>query len=151
MSQLAPISAGSARAQRAFSLIEVIFALAIFSISILTMVGLMATGLNSAEDSSGNLAVANIQRLLRANLDATSYAKIAGLGTTPAYFTAAGYPTVQNPASTVDDPYYTVSYTVQSPNNSVVNSNSAEVVLVTVSSPYPVNTRTTTFSLFVAQ
>ena len=123
----------------AFSLVEVAFALAIFSFSMLTILGLMASGLSSADDSSRLTALANIQRLLRANLDATSYANVLST-TTPTYFTAAGYPTVQNPASAVDAPYYSVSYTVSAPKNSlVVSPNSGKVVQVAVSYPYPVN------------
>lgn len=136
--------------RRAFSLIEVVFALGVFSFSMLTIVGLLATGLHSASDSSRNTALANIQRLLRANVAATSYSSVTSAGTTATYFTAAGYPTVVNPVSTVDNPYYTLTYTTTAPTG-MVSAVKGEVVTATVRYPYPSNASTNTFSLFIAQ
>jgi uncharacterized protein (TIGR02598 family) len=139
------------RSRSAFSLIEVVFALAIFSFSMLTIVGLLASGLSSTDDSSRATALANIQRLLRANSNATTYANLATT-TAPAYFTATGNPTVQNPTYSADAPYYAVIYTVAAPQNSLlVNATSGKVVQFTVAYPYPTSARSSTFSLLVAQ
>jgi uncharacterized protein (TIGR02598 family) len=137
----------------AFSLIEVVLALAVFSFSMLTIVGVMATGLSSAGDSSRNVALANIQRLLRANVNAVAYANISAMGTTPAYYTSSGYPTTQSPTSAVDNPYFTVMYTTVTPKttDSVIGTSTGKVVLATVTYPFPSNVRTNTFSLFIAQ
>ncbi len=137
----------------AFSLIEVVLALAVFSFSMLTIVGVMATGLSSAGDASRNVALANIQRLLRANVNAADYANITTMGTTPAYFTSSGYPTTQSPASAVDNPYFTVTYATGTPKttDSVIGTSSGKVILASVTYPFPSDARTNTFSLFIAQ
>jgi uncharacterized protein (TIGR02598 family) len=145
--------AGSAfrRDRQAFSLIEVVFALAVFSFSILVIVGLMAAGLSSASDSSSSLAIANIQRVVRANLNATAYTNILNEVGTKSYFTVSGFPTTNSPASPVDAPYYDVSYTAANPAASLITSSSVEVVMIRVLSPYPVNAHTNIFTLFIAQ
>jgi uncharacterized protein (TIGR02598 family) len=134
---------------RAFSLIEVVFALAVFFFSMVTIVGLMATGLHSASDSSHTEALANIQRLTRANIAATTYSNVTNA---TSYFTAAGYPTVQSPSNPVDSPFYTLSYVTNLPTGLVSNVKATStIVAATVTYPYGVNASTNSFSLFIAQ
>jgi len=126
-------------------------AIAVFSFSMLTIVGLLGTGLTSAEGSSRNLAMANIERFERANLEATAYTNLVGTPSVTNYFTDAGCPTVLNPVSSSDNPYYSVSYTTNSLVNSLTSSGAAKIIQTSVVYPYPANAYTNTFCFFIAQ
>src|ERR1700679_3083285 len=132
---------GCKRKNRAFSLVEVVLALGIFAFAVLSIVGLMATGLNSAKDSSTNLAITNINRNLRADLQATPYSSLASATSTNYYFTDGGYPTTQSsPAPSA--PFYAVVLTTNAsiyPTGIGVPSTNAATVNVKISYPYPVD------------
>ena len=82
------------RIKKGFSLIEVVLALGVFSISILSITGLMATGLSSAKGSSTNLAVTNIMRGLRANVQSMPFSNLSRTGSPITYYYSAdGYQT----------------------------------------------------------
>lgn len=55
---------------RGFSLIEVVFALGIFSFALIAILGLFTTGLKTTKDSEGSLRAANTASLLVARLKA---------------------------------------------------------------------------------
>jgi uncharacterized protein (TIGR02598 family) len=140
---------------QAFSLIEVVIALGIFSFALLSIMGLMAEGMNSSRNSSTNQAMANISRNLRANLQATPFTNwISG---TPAYyyFTYGGYPTTAT--STGDNaPFYTAALIPGAPaypgnGTSPTTSQNAYTIVATVSYPYPGNALAVTNSYFIAQ
>ena len=139
------------RNKRAFSLVEVVLALGIFSVSILSILGLMATGLNSANGSSTNLAMTNIMRGLRADMQSTPFANLTrgSSGSITKYFGTDGYET-----TTVKDYFYQVTLTPNAPiypTGLTTTSANADTISVTISYPYPANTQAITNSLFVVQ
>ena len=117
----------------------------ILAFAVIPVVGLLATGLTSAKDSTTGQAVANITRSLRADLQTTP-----GLTTGPQthYFTDGGYPTS---GDTSTNAFYTAVLNSAAPTNSITSSTSARVIVVSISYPYPVNAQSSTFSFFVAQ
>jgi len=135
------------RNKRAFSLVEVVLALGIFSVSILSIVGLMATGLNSANGSSTNLAVTNIMRELRANIQSMPFSNLSRTGSITYHFGTDGY---TNTASSAY--YYTAILTPAAPAYpSGTSSTNADTISVVISYPYPANSQSITNSIFVAQ
>jgi uncharacterized protein (TIGR02598 family) len=132
-----------------FSLVEVVLALGIFSISILSIVGLMATGLNSASGSSTNLATTNIMRELRSDVQSMPFSSLSRTGSPVIYyFSVEGYQT-----TTVGAYFYKVTLTPVAPTypSSASTFVNADVISVNISYPYPANAQTITNSLFVAQ
>jgi len=143
--RLPPDCAGK---KRGFSLIEVMLALGVFSFGVLSIVGLMATGLDSTADSRTNLAIANITRQLRASLQATPYSSVAS-GTSYS-FTYGGYP-----VTSATGAYYTATLSPVSPvypSSASTTTTNAFIVDVQITYPYPSNAISTgTSSLFVAR
>ncbi len=143
---------GTGRSRRAaFTLIEVVVSLGIFSFALLSIVGLMATGLSTVKNSSNSQAVTNINRELRAALQATPFTNLV-IGTpTTYYFTANGYQTTKTGTSP-NAPYYTV---VMSPTTPTYPAGGTSANALSVSAsivyPYPANTQAVTNSYFVAQ
>jgi uncharacterized protein (TIGR02598 family) len=136
-----------ARKSCAFSLVEVVVSLGIFSFAVLSIVCLMATGLGSAKDSNTNLVIANITRNLRANLQAMPYSSLVSGTPITYYFTDSGFPT-----ATPSTCFYTVVMTPGVPvYPSGATSQNAYVLAVNISFPYPANANAITSSLFVAR
>ena len=141
---------------QAFTLIEVVLALGVFSFAVLSLVGTLGVGLDAVSTSNNSFAIANITRSLRANYQNTLYSTVVGTTTPPTtYFTSAGYPTTLSSATNANDPvYYTVTCTSATTNQastSLMSSQNAAVVAVNVSYPYPANAHSSAFSLFLAQ
>jgi uncharacterized protein (TIGR02598 family) len=136
---------------RAFSLIEVVIALAIFSFALLSIMGLMAEGLNSTRNSSTNQAMANISRNLRADLQATPFTNWTSGTATNYFFTYGGYPTTQS-GTDANAPFYTAALKPGAPifpgNATSLN---AYTVVAAVSYPYPANAQVLTNSYLIAQ
>lgn len=133
------------RAGTAFSLVEVVLAIGIVSFAVVAMLGLMATGLRSAEGSAVDLALANITRSLRAEAQATPYADLSR-GEQTFYFTEGGYPT---PDNSTEGAFYRVVMTPAVPAGSITTNN-ALVMGVQVYHPYPAQAQSNAFALFVA-
>ena len=131
----------------AFSLVEVVLALGILSFAGLAVVGLLVAGLNSSRESNTKLAVANITRHLRADLQATNYTSLTN-GTN--YFTDEGY---QITNGTTSNRFYTAVISPAAPvypTNGTTSTN-AKTVALNIFYPYPANALGITNSFFVAQ
>jgi uncharacterized protein (TIGR02598 family) len=137
--------------KRAFSLVEVVLALGIFSFAILSILGLMATGLNTVKSSSTSMTIANISRNLRADLQATPFTSLTLNSSITYYFTDRG-----NPTTTPANAYYVAVLTPLAPTYpgnaaSVLTSANAFNITAKISYPYPINAQAITNSYFVAQ
>ena len=143
------LPADCAGKKRGFSLIEVMLAIGVFSFGVLSIVGLMATGLDSTAGSRTNLAIANITRQLRASLQAAPYSSIAS-GTSYS-FSYGGYP-----VTSATGAYYTAVLTPVPPaypsSGQFSTSTNASIVRMVIMYPYPSNAISGgTSSLFVAR
>ena len=145
--------------RNAFTLVEVVLALGIVAFTVLPLLGVMSIGLNSVSSSNNSFAIANITRSLRANFQSADYATATATtaSSKPLYFTGAGYPGDPANPSNVNDPiYYTVTCNPVKTNStstspSLINSQNAAIISVSVSYPYPGNNQSSAFSLFLAQ
>jgi uncharacterized protein (TIGR02598 family) len=139
--------------KHAFSLVEVVLALGIFSFAILAIVGLMATGISTVQNSSTNMAIANISRSLRASVQATPFTNWVSGGSPVSYTSTTNYYTVNGyPTTTPGNYFYTAALIPAAPvYPSGLTSTNACIVGAIIYYPYPVNTQVITNSLFVAQ
>ncbi|MBE7157256.1 MAG: hypothetical protein INR62_02250 [Rhodospirillales bacterium] len=139
------------RRAQAFSLIEVVLSAGILAFAVVPVVGLLAMGLTSTKDSTTDLAVANIVRSLRADFQANTGPFFTAAPAAPQshYFTADGYPTTATDATA--KPFYQADVSWSVPTSSVTTSNSARVVSVSITYPYPAHAQSSAASFFVAQ
>jgi len=145
--------AGRRFRKNGFTLVEVVLAMGVFVFAVLSVVGVMATGLDSVSTSNNNFAVANMTRSLRANFGSMNYTNVVSQGATQTlatnYFSNSGYATNTN-----DPVYYTVvcsSAATSQFATSLMSSTNAAVIAVNIIYPYPANVKTNTFALFLAQ
>jgi uncharacterized protein (TIGR02598 family) len=139
------------RNEAAFTLVEVVLSLGIFSFALLSVLGLMATGLSTVKNSSTNQAITNVNRELRATLQATPFTNLV-IGT-PAtyYFTASGYITTAS-GTAANAPFYTAVMAPAAPTYPAGGTSAnAFSVSVSIAYPYPANSQFVTNSYFVAQ
>ena len=145
----------------AFTLIEVVMAMAVVSFALVAIAGLLPVGLQTMRDSQNDQAVGTIANQLRGDLQQISFGTgtgtLGGLVSTTNYYTTEGVKTdVNNIAGQV---FYLASFAVT---NAAVNGsaysassttspNNAAVVTVTLIYPYPAYTQTNSFSLFATK
>jgi uncharacterized protein (TIGR02598 family) len=144
---------------RAFSLIEVVLAIGVVSFALLTIVGLLPTGLATMQKAQLLQATANIANQIRGQVlllsfCSTSSNAIQQLPQTHYYYTLDGIPVESGDS----DVYYTASFTTSSISASSAqisdasfSSDNAQTITVTVTYPPGVNNQTNTFSLLVAR
>ena len=159
LTYMAKIAAGirfsprfSSKNARAFTLVEVVISLGIFSFAFLSVAGLMAAGLSTVKNSSSSQAITNINRSLRASLQALPFTNFALGSSTTYYFTESGYSTTVTNTSP-NAPFYKAVLTAQTTTYPAVTGVSANAcnISATISYPYPVNALSITNSYFVAQ
>jgi len=132
--------------RRAFGLVEIAIALGIVSFAVLSLIGLMAVGLNASKTAREDTLVASLARNVFANLKTMDYPHLSSLGTTNFYFTYDGVATNQASASA----YYNCGVRILVPSQ-VALSHSVDVV-VDISRPYrAAQTNGTTFSSSIAE
>ena len=137
----------------AFSLIEVVLAVAIVSFSLLAIIGLLPVGLTSVRDSENDQAVGQIATQLRGQLQQISFVganagNISQLSGSNNFYTAEGLLITSSLTNLV--PYYRATFAVNKAGvaGSAFNTANADTVVVTLAYPAPVYNQTTTFSLF---
>lgn len=138
----------TSRAIRAhgFGLVEIAIALGIISFALLSLLGLMAVGLNASKTAREDTVVASLARNVLANLKTLNYAQLSALGSTNFYFTYDGAAT--NSASS--SAYYECRARILMPSQAML-SRSVDVVL-DISKPYrSAQTNGTTFSSSIAE
>jgi uncharacterized protein (TIGR02598 family) len=147
------------RKQQAFSLIEVVLAMGVFSFAFLSIVGVMAAGVNSVKNASTNEAITNINRNLRANIQATTFTNFTSGVSQTFYYTTGGFPTTTT-ATSPNAPFYAAvvtptasSYPAAPTGETVPATTSANKfsLVVAISYPYPLKAQTLTNSIFIAQ
>lgn len=98
--------------RRAFSLVEVTLALGISSFALLTILGLMPTGLQTMRQAMDSTVESQIVREIRAKVQQTSFASLSSSFTDREFFfSEAGTPTEKN----ATDKRYTVKTSVEEP------------------------------------
>jgi len=157
----------------AFTLIEVVMAMAVVSFALVAIAGLMPVGLQSMRDSQNDQAVGTIANQLRGDLQQISFVgtgvgTLGGLPATNYFYTVEGVKTTSSPTdpNSTGQPYYLASFAIS---NAYVNGSAyagaaiapvnAAVVKVTLAYPYnpsspsPKTTcpQTNTFSLFATK
>jgi uncharacterized protein (TIGR02598 family) len=162
MTSMAPILRSSSRS--AFSLIEVVMAIAITAFALVAIASTLPVGLQSMRESQNDQAIGTIENSLRGDLQQIPFnsspsGSIADLSTTKNYYSVEGVQTtITGVDSTVITPYYQATFEV---NNGAVNGNAysgtqtvplnAATVTVTLTYPYPALTSTNVFSLFATK
>lgn len=135
----------------AFSLVEVVLAMGVFSFAFLSIIGLMASGLTSVKNASTSEAIANINRNLRASIQATPFTNFTSGTAVTSYYTASGFPTTAS-STAPNTPFYTaVATTTASVYPGAQTSPNDFSLVVAISYPYPAKAQTITNSIFVAQ
>lgn len=161
MTSLAPLKT-SPRIVQAFSLIEVVLAMAIVAFALLAIIGMLPVGLATMRDSQNDQAIATIANQLRGDLQQISFGTGAGtlndLQNTPYYYTAEGLKTDLTGTNEAGQPFYEAQFTVA---NAGVNGNgfvianavpaNAANITVTLTYPYPSLTQKTAFNLFATK
>lgn len=144
---------------RAFSLIEVVLAMAIVAFALLAIIGMLPVGLQTMRDSQNDQAIGTIANQMRGDLQQISFGTgqgtLSDLPNTNYYYTAEGLKTELPPTG---QPYYKAQFTIA---NAGVNGNgfalanaapsNAANVTVTLTYPYPACTLTNSFSLFATK
>ena len=145
--------------RKAFSLVEVVLSIGVVSFALLTIVGLLPTGLSTMQKAQTLQATGNIANQIRGQMLLLSFSStnnnaIQLLPQTHYYYTADGIP-VEGTSSEV---YYTVSFktsaisTQSAPiTDASFDSYNAQSVVVTITYPPGINNQTNVFSLFVAR
>ena len=144
----------------AFTLIEVVMAMAVVSFALLAITGLLPVGLQTMRDSQNDQATGTIANQLRGDLQqiqfGTGVGTLGGLTSTNYFYTVEGVKTDIN--NTVGQRYYVASFAIT---NAAVNGtayagtitvpSNAAVVTVTLAYPYPALTLTNNFTLFATK
>jgi uncharacterized protein (TIGR02598 family) len=150
----------------AFTLIEVVMAMAVVSFALLAITGLLPIGLQSMRDSQNDQATGTIANQIRGDLQQVAFVAdpnnpnpqvlLSTLTTSNYYYTAEGLKTTST--GTAGQPYYMASFFVT---NAAVNGtayggtttvpNNAAVVTVSLAYPTPAYTHTSTFTLFATK
>jgi uncharacterized protein (TIGR02598 family) len=152
--------APSRRFTPAFSLIEVVMAIAVVAFALVAIASTLPVGLKSMRDSQNDQAIGTIANQTRGALQQISFGTGAGslsaLTTSNYYYTVEGVQTVAT--STTMLPYYRAQFTVKDAGvnglpfgGTVSNPTNAATVTVILTYPYPALTQTNTFSLFAAK
>ncbi len=147
------------RCKTAFSLVEVVVALAVASFVLLVLVGTLPSGMKSVQDSMSESAQANITQQLRAQLEeitfnssstSTTKTNIFNLNQQTNYYTDEGIPTNQSSA------YYQAVFAVNPASipgsaNNFQNSSAMAVQIVLTHPAFAASPITNTFSLLAAK
>jgi len=138
---------------RAFTLIEVVLAVAIVSFSLLAIVGLLPIGLASVRDSENDQAIGAIATQLRGQLqqisfDTTVTNNINQLPNSVNQYSSEGL-LITSTVPTNIAPYYRASFALTPSGiaGSKFTSDNSWTVVVTLNYPAPVYNQTTTFAL----
>jgi uncharacterized protein (TIGR02598 family) len=102
----------SKRSRTAFSLIEVVVALAIFAFAFIAIIGVLPIGLSAARSVTNFTLQAQLIKQVVSTLQETPFAEVAVSSGFTTNFTRQG-----DPATTSSPAYYTVTSTVVPPGN----------------------------------
>jgi len=148
----------------AFSLVEVVVALAVAAFALIAIASTLPVGLQSMRDSQNDQAIATIQNQIRGELQEISFSTTPGVSTNlltlPSsrnYYTVEGVKTDVGSVSL--PPYYQAQFGVTNAavngtgftNNGISTPLNAANVTVTLSYPYPILTQKTRFTLFATK
>lgn len=146
---------GALRCIAAFTLVEVVVALSIFSFALVAIVGLFMVGINANKESSDQIQEANFASLLISTRRALPTNAIANFALPPlnaAYASAGTYLTnsagVASDGTTTGTPVYNLFY--QAGTNTVTGSHLALVhfiVWAPISAPFPANNAAARYEL----
>jgi uncharacterized protein (TIGR02598 family) len=153
-------------AKMAFTLIEVVMAMAVVAFALLAITGLLPIGLQTMRDSQNDQATGMIANQIRGDLQQVAFTQdpnnpnpqivLSTLVNSNYYYTVEGLKT--NSATTAAQVYYRASFAVT---NAGVNGtafggtatlpSNAAVVTVNLAYPAPAYTHSTTFTLFATR
>jgi uncharacterized protein (TIGR02598 family) len=153
-------------AKMAFTLIEVVMAMAVVSFALLAITGLLPIGLQTMRDSQNDQATGTIANQIRGDLQQIAFTTdpnnpnpqvvLSSLASSTNYYTVEGLKT--NSATTAAQVYYRATFAIT---NAGVNGlgfggtttvpNNAAAVTVTLGYPAPAYTHKTSFTLFATR
>jgi len=143
--------------QKAFSLIEVVIAIAIVSFSLVAIIGMLPVGLKSMQDSQNEQAEGTIANQLRGELEQISFhssdvGSIQSLPSTNYFYTSEGL-RINGTEGTNVSPYYKASFVTgdAAVNGDTFSDTNSLNIQVTLTYPYPVLSQTNTFNLLATR
>jgi uncharacterized protein (TIGR02598 family) len=115
---------------RAFTLIEVVFALAVASFGLVSMLGLLCVGVQTAHEAISTTTEAEIAQQLANQLQLGAYSTVSSSPSTNFYFTQEGFAT--NAANAVYFANISAPATLTTPGGNAANSFNMKKVVISI-------------------